>query len=64
MGAFVLVSVHYAVLPLVYSFYLSSLYQGTRSICVLLVCASGVMSNNCGDLVRQELCGACRGVDG
>ena len=64
MGACLLVSIRYAVLPLVYNFYLFSLYQGTRPICVLLVYASGVVSNNCGDLVCQELCGARRGVDG
>ena len=64
MGACLLVIVHYAVSSLVCSCYLFSLYQGTQPVYVVLIYASGVMSNTCGDLVCQKLCGARRGVDG
>ena len=40
------------------------LYRATRPICVVLVYESEVISDNCADLVGQELYGACRGVVG
>ena len=62
MFAYFLISYHCVPLPLVFTLFKSC--QATLVNCAVFISISRVMSEDCADLMGQELPGACRCVDG